>query len=58
MIAYGDLLIRLQLTKRGGLIIGLRPPRGEDIFNPPKDYVVLPGTHIVYLSETPILDPP
>jgi voltage-gated potassium channel len=57
-IRYGDLLARLELTKRGGLIIGLRPPGGKDIFNPSKDHLVVPGTHLVYLAELPILQPP
>lgn len=55
---YGALLLELRLTERGGLIIGLRPPRGPEIFNPSKEQMVHPGTHLVYLSEAPILDPP
>lgn len=57
-IAYGDLLMEMQLTKRGGLIIGLRPPGGEGVFNPAKEYVVEPGTQLIYLAEAPILEAP
>ena len=55
---YGDLLVQLQLTNRGGLIIGLRPPAGSELFNPPKEHVVEPGTLLVYLAETPLLEAP
>ena len=57
-ITYGDLLIRMQLTKRGGLVIGLRPPDGAEVFNPSKDYIVVPGTRLVYFAERPILISP
>lgn len=57
-IRYGDLLLQLRLTSRGGLIIGLRPPGGTEIFNPRKSHMVHPGTLLVYLSESPILDSP
>ena len=57
-IRYGDLLIKMELIKQGGLVIGLRPPDRTEIFNPPKDELVLPGTHLIYLAERPILAPP
>ena len=57
-IVYGDLLRQMHLTKRGGIVIGLRPPGQAEVFNPPKDQKVEPGTHLIYLSESPILDPP
>lgn len=56
-ISYQELLIKLQLTKRGGLIIGLRVD-GDDVFNPSKDFVVHPGSHVIYLAQHPILDVP
>lgn len=56
-MTYGDLLIDLQLTKRGGLIIGVREPGKDEIFNPPKDMLVLPTTHLIYMAEWPILEP-
>jgi len=54
----GDLLSRLQLSKRGGLIIGIRTPTGQEILNPPKDHSVEPDTLLVYLAEGPLLEPP
>ena len=57
-ILYGELLTRMQLTKRGGLVIGLLPPDGDELFNPAKNVMVEPGTHLIYLAENPILDVP
>ncbi len=57
-VTYEALVETLRLTEQGGLIIGLRPPDGEELFNPPKDHRVLPGTHVVYLAESPLLEPP
>ncbi len=57
-IRYGDLLVRMQLTKHGGLVIGLLPADGVEVFNPAKDFMVELGTHLIYLAETPILDSP
>ena len=56
-LTYQELLVRLQLTKRGGLIIGLRV-EGVDVFNPEKDSLVEPGSHLIYIAEKPILDAP
>ena len=57
-IPLGDLLVRMELSKRGGLIIGVRTPTGQEIINPPKDHIVVPGTLLVYLAEGPLLEPP
>ena len=57
-VTYGELLVRMRLSKRGGLVIGLRTEDGTEIFNPTKDLVVEPGTHLVYLSEYPLLKSP
>ena len=57
-LSYGELLIRMALSKQGGLVIGLRSPDGGEVFNPPKSHTVHPGTMLVYLSEKPILEPP
>ncbi len=55
---FGNLLIEMQLSKRGGLVVGLRTPSGEEIINPPKTFSVEPGSQLLYLSETPLLEPP
>ncbi len=57
-LAFGELLTRMQLTKRGGLVVGLRTPSGEEIINPPKTYRLAPGTSLLYLAEEPLLEPP
>jgi voltage-gated potassium channel len=57
-LTFGELLVELQLTKRGGLIVGLRTPSGREIINPPKSYVVDPDTRLLYLAEKPLLEPP
>ena len=57
-VPFGDLLVELQLSRRGGLIVGLRTPAGEEIINPPKSWPVLPGTLLLYLAEEPLLEPP
>ena len=54
--SYGDLMQRLQLASRGCLVIGIRPPGGEERFNPTKDTQVVPGTDLIYLAEHEILD--
>ena len=56
--AFGDLLTDLRLSKRGGLVIGLRSPAGKEMINPPKDYIVEPGTQLLYLAKDPLLDAP
>ena len=55
---FGDLLVEMQLSKRGGLVVGLRTPDGKEIINPPKTHLVEPGTLVLYLAEQPLLDPP
>ncbi len=55
---FGDILIDLKLTKRGGLVVGLRTPGGEEVINPPKAMTVEPGTHLLYLAKEPLLEPP
>jgi hypothetical protein len=55
---FGELMIRLQLSRRGGLVVGLRPPSGKELINPPKSHIVQPGTLLIYLAETPLLEPP
>jgi voltage-gated potassium channel len=57
-VSLGDLLVKMQLSKRGGLVIGIRTPSGKEIINPPKSQVVEPGTLLIYLAETPLLEPP
>lgn len=57
-ISFGALLIEMQLSKRGGLVIGVRTPGGEDLINPPKSLVLDPGTRLIYLSEKPLLEAP
>ena len=57
-VMFGELLNQMQLTKKGGLVVGLRTPSGDEIINPPKSYRVAPGTSLLYLAEEPLLDPP
>ena len=57
-VSYRDLFNRMELSEKGGLIIGVRAPNGEEIINPSKDHVVEPGTHLIYLSKTQLLEPP
>ena len=55
---FGDLLVKMALSKRGGLVIGVRTPIGEEVINPLKDRIIEPGTLLIYLAETPLLEPP
>jgi len=57
-IAFGELLVAMQLSKQGGLVIGVRMPSGEDAINPPKDLVIEPGARLIYLAEEALLDRP
>ena len=57
-VPFGELLTEMQLSKRGGLVVGLRTPAGDEVINPPKDYVVHPDTQLLYLAEQALLDPP
>ncbi len=56
-VTFGDLLVALKLTKRGGLVIGVRTPQGKDIINPEKSYVFMPGTALIYLAQDVLLPP-
>ena len=53
-----ELLIKMQLTKKGGLVIGVRTASGEEIINPPGDYPITPGLMLVYLAGEPLLKSP
>ena len=55
---FGELLVEMQLSKRGGLVVGIRTPEGEEIINPAKHYEMGRGAHVLYLAERPLLDPP
>lgn len=57
-MAYGKLLVRMQLTKQGGLVIGVHPPGEDEVFNPPRSMMIPPETQILYLAEEPILEAP
>ena len=57
-LLFGDLLIKMKLSKRGGLVIGVRTPKGEDLINPPKSLTLEPGSLLIYLAESPLLAPP
>lgn len=57
-VAFGELLVEMQLSKRGGLVVGLRTPDGDEVINPPKDYMLQPDAQLLYLAEQPLLDPP
>lgn len=56
-VSFGDLLVELQLTKRGGLVIGVRTPTGKEIINPSKSYVFEPGSALIYLAQDVLLKP-
>jgi voltage-gated potassium channel len=57
-VTFGELLVQMQLSKRGGLVVGLRTKSGEEIINPPKSHVLEAGTRLLYLAERPLLEPP
>jgi voltage-gated potassium channel len=57
-VEFGELLVRMALSKRGGLVIGVRTPDGRDVLNPPKSFVLEPGAYLIYLAEEPLLKPP
>ncbi len=57
-VLFGELLLKLQLSKVGGLVIGVRTPSGEEVINPPKGMTLEPGSLLIYLAEKPLLDPP
>ena len=57
-VPYRELLVRLELSKRGALVIGVRRPDGKEVINPAKDHPVKPGSMLIYLAEEPVLEPP
>jgi Trk K+ transport system NAD-binding subunit len=57
-VPFGDLLVELQLSRYGGLVVGLRTKEGREIINPPKSYCLEPDSHLLYLAEKPLLEPP
>ena len=57
-VSFGDLMIAMQLSKSGGLVVGVRTPASEEIINPPKKLMLEPDTELLYLAEKPLLDPP
>lgn len=57
-VIFGELLSTMELSKRGGLVIGVRSPDGKDVINPPKRLVLEPGSLLIYLAESPLLEPP
>ena len=58
VVPFGDLMVELQLSKRGGLVVGVRTPSGEEIINPPRSHLLEPDAQLLYLAEMPLLDPP
>jgi hypothetical protein len=57
-VSFGDLLAELQISRKGGLIVGLRTTAGKEIITPPKSLLVQPGTLVLYLAEKPLLQAP
>jgi voltage-gated potassium channel len=57
-VAFGELLVEMKLSKQGGLVIGVRTPRGKDVINPPKSMMLEPGSLLIYLAESPLLEAP
>jgi voltage-gated potassium channel len=57
-IQFGEFLDLAGLPDRGGLAIGIHTPTGDEVINPPRDRAVDPGTMLIYLAETALLEPP
>ena len=57
-VTYKELLRRMELSKRGGLVIGLRQRDGEEIINPPRELAVEREDLLIYLAESALLEPP
>ena len=55
---FGELLVQLGLSKKGGLIIGLRTSTGTEVINPPKNYQLNWDEHLLYLAQEPLLPAP
>lgn len=56
-VSFGDLLVEMQLTKKGGLVIGVRTPSGKEVINPSKEYVFKPGSALIYLAKDELMEP-
>lgn len=56
-VVFGELLAEMKLTKKGGLVIGVRTPAGDDVVNPAKSYLIEPGSGLIYLAPEAILEP-
>jgi voltage-gated potassium channel len=57
-MSFGALLMDMKLSKRGGLVIGIRTPDGKEHINPAKSFRIISGTQLLYLAEEPLLDAP
>ena len=57
-MTFGELLVKMELSKRGGLVIGIRTPDGNDMLNPPKDLILEQDSLLIYLAESALLSPP
>lgn len=57
-VVFGELLVEMKLSKRGGLVIGVRTPSDKDVINPSKSYKVRPGSKLIYLAKEPLLEAP
>ncbi|GJM24504.1 MAG: hypothetical protein DHS20C16_09190 [Phycisphaerae bacterium] len=57
-VPFGDVMAEMQLSKRGGLVVGLRTSTGKEIINPPHSHLVDADTLLLYLAKKPLLEPP
>ena len=57
-VPYQTLLARLNLTSQRALVIGFARPGEPPTFNPPRQSLVEPGMHLLYLAEGPVLEGP
>ncbi len=57
-LVFGDLLAEMALSKKGGLVIGIRTPDGQEVLNPAKSEILAPDALLIYLAEEPLLVPP
>jgi voltage-gated potassium channel len=55
---YGDLLANIEIADKGGLVIGVRAPSGEEVINPDSDFLVEPDSDLFYLAKAPLLEAP
>ncbi len=56
-VVFGELLIKMKLSQKGGLVIGVRTPDGGDVINPAKSYLLQPGSGLIYLAPDVLLEP-